>query len=112
MTIKNARIDKQVMDLHDLRLENGKLKKELSKQDEKEEQKQGERDERGDDDRNRDMMLQLMMGNMIAMRADEAERRAQAQEEEMLRQAIEMSRADSGIPAQQNPDELTYEELL
>ena len=29
----------------------------------------------------------------------------------MLRQAIEMSRADSG-PANPNPDELTYEELL
>ena len=37
--------------------------------DEKEEQKQSERNEREDDDRNRDMMLQLMMGNMIAMRA-------------------------------------------
>lgn len=60
----------------------------------------------------RDLMLQLMMGNMMYLRsAADAEREAEKREEEMLKMAIEESKREAD-PNNPNVDDMTYEELL
>ena len=50
-----------------------------------------------------------MMGNMLVVRHEEAERQAEMREQEMLRRAIEESKRDAGV---NDMDNMTYEELL
>lgn len=56
--------------------------------------------------RERDLMFQIMMGNMVAARQNDTERL----EEEMLQKALEESRRTAD--ASQAEDDLTYEQLL
>jgi len=56
--------------------------------------------------REREMMMELVMGNMIAMRNDVIEREVELREQAMLQHAIEESKRDVGAL---DTDQMTYE---
>jgi hypothetical protein len=60
----------------------------------------------GPGDQERDIMMQMMMGNMLIMRNDEAERAAKAREDAMLQAALEASCRDAGV---NDIDNMSYE---
>lgn len=56
--------------------------------------------------------MQMMMSNLLASRFENAESRAQQEEDAMLQRALEESRREAEGSMGPNTDNMTYEQLL